>query len=76
VLYTYIDIENPFDYRYEDGSRPPKTIDPTPPDACSEVESDLFTLTEIFRGGERYDPYLEFFIHEDMEYTYDSLFLS
>jgi hypothetical protein len=56
--------------------RPPKPTDPTPPDACSEVEPDLFTLTEIFRGNTTYDPYLEFFIHEDIQWDYEKLFLT
>ena len=56
--------------------RPPKPIDPTPPDACSEAESDLLTLTEIFRGNNRYAPYLEFLLHEDMQRDYDFLLLS
>jgi hypothetical protein len=40
------------------------------------VEEDLFTLTEVWRGNATYDPYLEFFIHEDMAYDYDFLLLT
>lgn len=76
ILYTSVDISYPFDYRYPDGHRPVKPVDPTPPDVCKKVVEDLFTLTEVRWGNERYAPYLEFLIHEDMEWDYDLLLLT
>jgi len=56
--------------------KPPKPIDPTPPDACLQAEENLFTLAEIFRGNTTYDPYLEFLIHQDLQWDYEQLFLT
>ncbi|MDD2536905.1 MAG: thermonuclease family protein [Candidatus Absconditabacteria bacterium] len=46
------------------------------PELCEDALSDTITLTEVFRGGERYDPYLEFFIHEDIEEEFEFLQIS
>lgn len=72
VLYTYADeiIDygiSPEDSPQEDNS---STTD------CSNVHEDIITISEIFRWWSRYDPYVEFSIHEDIEYEYDSLLLS
>jgi hypothetical protein len=72
VLYTYADeiIDygiSPEDSPQEEGS---STAD------CSNVHEDIITISEIFRWWSRYDPYVEFLIHEDIGYEYDSLLLS
>ena len=43
---------------------------------CSNVRWDIITISEVFRWWSRYDPFVEFLIHEDIEYDYDSLLLS
>jgi len=43
---------------------------------CSNVEEDLITIDEIFWWWDRYEPFIEFDIHEDLEYEFDSLMLS
>ena len=43
---------------------------------CSNVRWDIITISEVFRWWSRYDPFVEFLIHEDIEYEYDSLLLS
>ena len=43
---------------------------------CSNARKDIITISEVFRWWSRYDPYVEFSIHEDIEYEYDSLLLS
>ena len=43
---------------------------------CSNARNDIMTISEVFRWWSRYDPYVEFSIHEDMVYDYDSLLLS
>jgi hypothetical protein len=36
----------------------------------------VFTLTEVFRGNDSYDPYLEFLLHEDIQWDYEFLLLT
>ena len=72
VLYTtaneIIDYGiSPEDSSQEEGS---STAD------CSNVHEDIITISEVFRWWSRYDPFVEFLIHEDIEYEYDSLLLS
>jgi len=43
---------------------------------CSNVRWDIITISEVFRWWSRYNPFIEFLIHEDIEYDYDSLLLS
>ncbi len=43
---------------------------------CSNARKDIMTISEIFRWWSRYDPFVEFSIHEDIMYDYDSLLLS
>ena len=43
---------------------------------CSDAREDIVTISEIFRWWSRYDPYVEFSIHEDLWRYYDSLILS
>ena len=43
---------------------------------CSNAKKDIMTISEIFRWWSRYDPFVEFSIHEDIMYDYDSLLLS
>ena len=43
---------------------------------CSNAKKDIMTISEVFRWWSRYEPYVEFFIHEDIQYEYDSLLLS
>ena len=43
---------------------------------CSNVQSDIITISEIFRWWNRYNPFIELAIHEDIEYEYDWLLLS
>jgi len=43
---------------------------------CSNARKDTITISEVFRWWSRYNPYVEFSIHEDIEYEYDSLLLS
>ena len=47
----------------------------TPAD-CWDVEEDIITISEIFWWWNRYEPYIELFIHEDIEYEYDYLLLT
>ena len=41
---------------------------------CEDVYQSPVTVSEVFRGGSRYDPYIEFDIHDDMEW-YDFEYL-
>lgn len=43
---------------------------------CWDVWEDMVTISEIFWWWTRYDPYVEFSIHEDLWRYYDSLLLS
>jgi len=43
---------------------------------CSDADEDIITISEVFRGWSRYDPYIEFLIHEDIEDEYEYLILS
>lgn len=43
---------------------------------CSWVDSDIITISEIFRWSKDYAPYIELDIHEDIQYEYDGLYLS
>lgn len=43
---------------------------------CSNARKDIMTISEVFRWWSRYDPFVEFSIHEDIQYEYDSLLLS
>lgn len=54
----------------------PKPVDPPVPNRCLLAEEDVLSISEVFRGNERYDPYVEFFLHEDIEWEYDAFFLS
>ncbi|MDR2190902.1 MAG: hypothetical protein LBP53_07190 [Candidatus Peribacteria bacterium] len=56
--------------------KPETPIVPLPSELCTDAQDELLTLTEIFRGNDTYDPYLEFLIHEDMEDDYDFLIFS
>lgn len=71
IFYTY--AEDIVDYAYPPGQKP---LEPTSPDICFSVEEDVVTISEVFRWWERYDPYIEFFIHEDIEEKYSGLLLS
>ena len=74
VLYT--SAENIIDYAIDPNasSSEPEEISDTVD--CSSVEDDVITISEVFRWWDRYDPYVEFLIHEDIEREYDSLLLS
>ena len=72
VLYTYADnivdySQSPEDSQSEENS---DVVD------CSNVHGDIMTISEIFRWWSRYDPFVEFFIHEDIQRDYDSLLLT
>ena len=43
---------------------------------CSNARKDIMTISEVFWWWSRYDPFVEFSIHEDIMYDYDSLLLS
>ena len=60
------------DYSIPKKEKPNSTQNPL----CASAFTELVTLTEVFRGNDRYDPYIELFIHEDMEYDYDFLLFS
>jgi len=72
VLYTYAD--EIIDYGISPENSPQEDNSSTAD--CSNVHEDIITISEIFRWWSRYDPYVEFLIHEDIEYEYDSLLLS
>ena len=72
VLYTYADeIIN-----YWISPNSPTIIENSDSIDCSNVQSDIVTISEIFRWWSRYEPFIELSIHEDIEYEYDSLLLS
>ena len=60
------------DYAKDPNSEP----EDIPPADCSDAEEDIITISEVFRWWNRYQPFVEFFIHEDIEYEYDYLLLS
>ena len=60
------------DYSKDPNSDPE---DFTPAD-CWDVEEDIITISEIFWWWNRYEPYIELSIHEDIEYEYDYLLLT
>ena len=72
VLYTYAD--EIIDYGISPENSPQEDNSSTAD--CSNARNDIMTISEIFRWWSRYDPYVEFSIHEDIEYDYDSLLLS
>lgn len=43
---------------------------------CSGVQENIITISEIYWWWSKYNPYVEFLIHEDISNRYDSLLLS
>ena len=60
------------DYSKDPNSEP----EDIPQADCSDAEEDIMTIDEVFRWWSRYNPYIEFSIHEDIEYEYTHLILS
>ena len=71
VLYTYADEIVDYGISPEDSPQDDSSIAD-----CSNVHEDIMTISEVFRWWSRYDPYVEFSIHDDIMYDYDSLLLS
>ena len=71
VLYTFAD--EIIDYGISPEDSPQENSDIAD---CSNVKKDIITISEVFRWWSRYDPYVEFSIHEDIQYEYDSFLLS
>jgi len=72
VLYTYADEIIDYGISPEDS---PQEENSDIAD-CSNVHEDVMTISEIFWWWSRYDPFVEFSIHEDIQYEYDSFLLS
>lgn len=71
VLYTYADEIIDYGISPEDSPQEDFFIAD-----CSNARKDTMTISEVFWWWSRYDPYVEFSIHEDIMYDYDSLLLS
>ena len=71
ILYTSADFVKDCSKEKSDNSQTQE--DET---GCWDVWEDMVTISEIFRWWSRYDPYVEFSIHEDLRRYYDSLLLS
>lgn len=65
-----------------DCSKPKEPTPPNPPiqdpeePSDGECGGDLMEISEIFAWGERYDPYVEILLHEDLPKKYKNLILS
>lgn len=77
VLYTNADniVNYAIDPNEEEYNNPDDENDETPI-SCDEIEDDLIKIDEIFRWWDRYEPYIEFDLYEDLEYEFDSIYLS
>jgi len=70
VLYTYAD-------EIVDYWKDPNAESEFEPLDCGEVYQSPITVSEVFRWGNRYNPYVEFDIHEDLEwYDFEYLLLT
>ena len=71
VLYTSAD--EIVDYWKDPNAEPEEDFEPLD---CSDAYDDIITISEIFRWWNRYQPYVEFSIHEDIDEEYTHLILS
>jgi len=71
VLYTSAD--EIVDYWKDPNAEPEEDFEPLD---CSDVYDDIITVSEVFRWWSRYQPYVEFSIHEDIDEEYTHLILS
>ncbi len=72
----YTSAENIIDYAIDPNASSSEPEENSDMVGCSNVEDDIITISEVFRWWSRYEPYIEFFIHEDIEREYDELLLS
>ena len=72
VLYTYAD--GIVDYSKDPNAEIGEEFEPMD---CSEVYQSPVTISEVFWWGNRYNPYVEFAIHDDLEwYDFEYLLLT
>lgn len=64
--------ENVVDYSVDPTSQSDEEYEPA---NCDEVEDEVITISEIYRWWDRYNPYIELDIRDDISYRYDYEYL-